>query len=134
MTDTPSPLPALPAESHAAFEAEPDARTAAFFAVLGQPVPLCSQAALRQLETQAAATLPPHTLMARAGWAAAQFLRERLAHAEAGAAAQPVWIVVGPGNNGGDALVMATELHRTGVPEPRGKFVRAASERLACAH
>ena len=69
---------------------------------------------LRALEHEAAAGLPPHTLMARAGHAAAHFLKEQLAQHGATEAAQPVWIVAGPGNNGGDALVVATELQRAG--------------------
>lgn len=66
---------------------------------------------LRSLEARAAAALPPHTLMARAGAAAAQLLLDtRDFHTK-----KPVWIVAGPGNNGGDALVMAERLHRAGV-------------------
>ncbi len=77
---------------------------------------LLSVADLRVLEREAAAGLPPHTLMARAGRAAAQFLRDQLArHDDASEAARPVWIVAGPGNNGGDALVVATELQRAGI-------------------
>ncbi|QGZ61513.1 NAD(P)H-hydrate dehydratase [Paraburkholderia acidisoli] len=70
---------------------------------------------LRAVEHAAQAALPANTLMARAGAAAAHFLRERLAHAPSSVSTQPVWIAAGPGNNGGDALVLATELHRAGV-------------------
>ncbi|HTJ94636.1 MAG TPA: NAD(P)H-hydrate dehydratase, partial [Pararobbsia sp.] len=59
------------------------------------------------------AQLPPHTLMARAGAAAAQFLVGRLASANA--RHRSVWFVAGPGNNGGDALVAAVELKRHGI-------------------
>jgi hydroxyethylthiazole kinase-like uncharacterized protein yjeF len=76
---------------------------------------LLSVVDLRALETDAASGLPPHTLMARAGHAAAQFLHEQIAQDRTGGAAMPVWIVAGPGNNGGDALVVAAELQRTGV-------------------
>lgn len=75
---------------------------------------LLSVADLRALEHEAAAGLPPHTLMARAGRAAARFLRDQIMQREDSQAGQPVWIVAGPGNNGGDALVVATELQRAG--------------------
>ncbi|CAG4892313.1 NAD(P)H-hydrate dehydratase [Paraburkholderia saeva] len=80
-----------------------------------RPLPLLSVDALRTLEKEAAAALPEHTLMARAGAAAARFLLDQNAHESFDYADHPVWLVAGPGNNGGDALVMATELHRAGL-------------------
>ncbi|WP_043202977.1 bifunctional ADP-dependent NAD(P)H-hydrate dehydratase/NAD(P)H-hydrate epimerase [Paraburkholderia acidipaludis] len=77
-------------------------------------LPLLTVAELRAVETAAQAE-PPHTLMARAGAAATHFLLEQIAHAPSPAAGRPVWIVAGPGNNGGDALVVATGLYRAGV-------------------
>jgi ADP-dependent NAD(P)H-hydrate dehydratase / NAD(P)H-hydrate epimerase len=71
--------------------------------------PLYSVAALRQIEAREAASLPPHILMARAGCAAAAVLLGEQAPVRS------VWIAAGPGNNGGDALVAATELHRAGI-------------------
>jgi hydroxyethylthiazole kinase-like uncharacterized protein yjeF len=79
-----------------------------------RPLALLSVADLRVLERDAAAGLAPHTLMGRAGEAAARFLKEQTLARDAGQADQPVWIVAGPGNNGGDALVVATELQRAG--------------------
>ncbi|WP_199540004.1 NAD(P)H-hydrate dehydratase [Paraburkholderia kururiensis] len=78
-------------------------------------LPLLTVADLRACEAHAEATLPAHTLMARAGAAAAHWLREHTAHDGSVDAAHPVWLVAGPGNNGGDALVMATQLLRAGV-------------------
>lgn len=75
------------------------------------PIALLRVDGLRAAETAAAASLPPHTLMARAGDAAARWLSERLAHDD-----RPVGFAVGPGNNGGDALVAAAELQQLGVP------------------
>ncbi|KWZ44789.1 bifunctional ADP-dependent (S)-NAD(P)H-hydrate dehydratase/NAD(P)H-hydrate epimerase [Burkholderia savannae] len=71
--------------------------------------PLLTVAELRDVETAATATLPPHTLMDRAGKSAAQWLAARLVSDP-----RPVWFAVGPGNNGGDALVAAAELRRLG--------------------
>jgi hydroxyethylthiazole kinase-like uncharacterized protein yjeF len=58
----------------------------------------------RTLEQRAAAALPAHTLMRRAGEAVA-----RLALAIA-PNAQQIWIAAGPGNNGGDGLEAAIHL------------------------
>lgn len=62
--------------------------------------------ATRRIEQQAAAALPHHTLMARAGLAVARLAQALQPHARC------IWVACGPGNNGGDGLVAATHLHR----------------------
>jgi hydroxyethylthiazole kinase-like uncharacterized protein yjeF len=74
-----------------------------------QPVALFDAAATRALEAQAAAALPPHELMRRAGAALARLARAVAPHA------RRAWIAAGPGNNGGDGLVLACALHAGGV-------------------
>lgn len=71
--------------------------------------PLQGIAASRAMEGAAAAVLPAHTLMARAGLAVA-----RLALAVA-PRARRVLVLAGPGNNGGDALVAARWLQGQGL-------------------
>jgi hydroxyethylthiazole kinase-like uncharacterized protein yjeF len=71
--------------------------------------PLFDDATTRRIEQGAAAGLPAHALMARAGVALLRLARAIAPHA------RQVWIAAGPGNNGGDGLVLATGLHRAGV-------------------
>lgn len=73
-----------------------------------QPWPLHDAAQSRRIETAAAAVLPPHALMQRAGLAVARLALAVAPHAER------IWIAVGPGNNGGDGLEAAMHLHRAG--------------------
>lgn len=75
-----------------------------------QPHPLHDTAATRRIEQAAAAQLPPHTLMQRAGLAVARLARALAPHA------RTVWIACGPGNNGGDGLEAAMHLRQQGVP------------------
>lgn len=65
-------------------------------------------AASRQIEHDAAAHLPAHTLMRRAGSAVAQLALAIAPHA------RRVWIAAGPGNNGGDGLDAAIHLQAAG--------------------
>lgn len=67
-------------------------------------LPLLGVEGTRALERQAAQTLPPHSLMARAGRVVATWARALLVHR------RHLWIACGPGNNGGDGLVAAAEL------------------------
>ncbi|CAG9164292.1 Bifunctional NAD(P)H-hydrate repair enzyme Nnr [Cupriavidus pampae] len=69
--------------------------------------PLYDVATLRAIEQAGLDSLPPFTLMARAGAAAADWIAR---HAPAG----KVLCLAGAGNNGGDALVAATRLHQAG--------------------
>jgi hydroxyethylthiazole kinase-like uncharacterized protein yjeF len=69
------------------------------------PAPVYPTAAIRAIEAQAFAQTPPAPLMARAGLAAAE-----LARGIAGDRGEPILILAGPGNNGGDALVAARHL------------------------
>jgi ADP-dependent NAD(P)H-hydrate dehydratase / NAD(P)H-hydrate epimerase len=79
-------------------------------------LPLLTLTDLRIVETQAQAALPAHTLMARAGEAAASFLHEQITRdSSLEKAKQRVWLIAGPGNNGGDALVLATDLLKAGI-------------------
>ncbi|CAE6751831.1 NAD(P)H-hydrate dehydratase [Paraburkholderia haematera] len=79
-------------------------------------LPLLTLTDLRILETQAAATLPQHALMSRAGKAAASYLQELITRdTSTEKSKHKVWVAAGPGNNGGDALIMAAELHQAGI-------------------
>lgn len=62
----------------------------------------------RAIEARAAAALPPHTLMARAGQAVARLALALAPHARA------IELWCGPGNNGGDGFVAATLLRAWG--------------------
>ena len=69
---------------------------------------LFDAAQMRAIEQRAAAALPPHTLMRRAGAAVARLALAIAPHA------QRIWIACGPGNNGGDGLEAAIHLVRAG--------------------
>ncbi|QIL43518.1 NAD(P)H-hydrate dehydratase [Acidovorax sp. HDW3] len=77
---------------------------------LEQRQPLHDLATTRQHETTAAAALPAHTLMQRAGLATAQLAQALAPHARC------IWIACGSGNNGGDGLEAALQLHQRGRP------------------
>jgi len=84
------------------------------FSTEARPLPLYTVAQLRAIETASMAELAPHTLMSLAGQATAQFILDRLP-ADTRHRGPRVWFAAGPGNNGGDALASATELHLRGV-------------------
>jgi hydroxyethylthiazole kinase-like uncharacterized protein yjeF len=63
---------------------------------------------IRRIEQAAAAALPPHALMRRAGLAVAQLAMAIAPHARV------IWIACGPGNNGGDGFEAASQLQRRG--------------------
>ena len=69
---------------------------------------LHSIAATRHIEAAAQATLPPHTLMQRAGLTVAKLALAVAPHS------RRVWIACGPGNNGGDGMEAAMHLQRWG--------------------
>jgi hydroxyethylthiazole kinase-like uncharacterized protein yjeF len=93
---------------------------------------LHSVAATRQIEKLAQASLPPHTLMQRAGLDVAKLALAIAPHA------QHVWLACGPGNNGGDGLEAALHLKHLGkepvvtwlgTPEQTPADARASFER-----
>lgn len=73
-----------------------------------RPWPLHGVDATRRLEAAAAAGLPAHALMRRAGLAVARLAMALAPHA------RNVWIACGPGNNGGDGLEAAVHLKAWG--------------------
>ncbi|MBC7602799.1 MAG: NAD(P)H-hydrate dehydratase [Ramlibacter sp.] len=73
-----------------------------------RPWPLHDVAATRAIEQAAAATLPPHTLMARAGLAVARLALAVAPHA------RTICVACGPGNNGGDGFEAAMHLRQWG--------------------
>jgi len=70
--------------------------------------PLFDVATSRAIESQAAAGLPPHTLMRRAGLSAARWALAIAPHA------RTFRVAAGPGNNGGDGLEAAMHLQLAG--------------------
>ncbi|HEV7821723.1 MAG TPA: NAD(P)H-hydrate epimerase, partial [Burkholderiales bacterium] len=68
-------------------------------------LPVCRTAEVRQIEAAALATHPVPPLMERAGLAAAEIARAVCADRGRG-----ILVVAGPGNNGGDAFVVARHL------------------------
>ena len=72
---------------------------------LAHGTPVYRSAEVRAVETAAAAAAPP--LMERAGLAAAEIARE-----VSGGSGRPVLVLAGPGNNGGDAFVLARHLRQ----------------------
>lgn len=96
-----------------------------------QPLPLHSTAATRRIEAAAAAHLPAHTLMERAGLATARLAMALAPHA------RTVWIACGPGNNGGDGLEAAMHMRMWGsnpVVTWLGNTEHAPADALASFH
>lgn len=71
-------------------------------------LPLHNTVATQRIEQSAAAALPSHTLMQRAGLAVARLACAIAPHA------RRVWLACGPGNNGGDGLEAAMHLQHWG--------------------
>jgi ADP-dependent NAD(P)H-hydrate dehydratase / NAD(P)H-hydrate epimerase len=93
--------------------------------------PLYTVAQLRQIEVDAQAGRPPGDLMLRAGTAVAQCVHSRGKDVS-------VLVVCGPGNNGGDGYVCASELRQRGhrvnvvaLSEPAATDAIAAAQRWA---
>ncbi|MBC7435362.1 MAG: NAD(P)H-hydrate dehydratase [Bdellovibrionales bacterium] len=74
----------------------------------GQPHDLFDIATTRLIEQAAAAKLPAHSLMERAGLQVARLAMALAPHAHT------IWVACGPGNNGGDGLQAAAHLRRWG--------------------
>lgn len=94
----------------------------------GRAWPLFDVDATRRIEQAAAAGLPPHTLMQRAGLAVARLALALAPHARL------VWVACGPGNNGGDGLEAAAWLRQWGkavVVTWLGDESRAPADALA---
>ena len=72
------------------------------------PLPLFNSASTRALEQAALAWHPQPSLMQRAGRACAQLAQALAPHA------QHMWVLCGPGNNGGDGLAAAAILAAQG--------------------
>lgn len=70
--------------------------------------PLHGTVASRAIEARALLRTPPHGLMQRAGAAVAKLALAVQPHA------RQIWVLCGPGNNGGDALVAAQLLQAAG--------------------
>ncbi len=93
-----------------------------------RPWPLLDVALSRAIEQAAAATLPAHALMQRAGLAVARLALAVAPHA------RTVWIASGPGNNGGDGIEAALHLQQWGkhpVVTWLGDEKRAPADSLA---
>ncbi|PWF43971.1 NAD(P)H-hydrate dehydratase [Massilia glaciei] len=73
--------------------------------------PLYSVAQIRDIETTALASLPPGSLMQRAGQSASELAVKLVAHRQS----PQVLVLAGPGNNGGDALEVAANLGQAGI-------------------
>jgi hydroxyethylthiazole kinase-like uncharacterized protein yjeF len=90
--------------------------------------PLFDVAGSRAIEQAAAATLPAHELMRRAGLAVARLALAVAPHA------RTVWIASGPGNNGGDGVEAALHLQQWGkhpIVTWLGDETRAPADSLA---
>ncbi len=96
-----------------------------------RPWPLFDTAASRAIEQSAAAALPAHTLMQRAGLAVARLALAVAPHA------RTIWVACGPGNNGGDGFEAALHLRAWGK-EPvltwAGDESRAPADARASLH
>lgn len=76
---------------------------------MNHSIPLLRASALRAAEEQAQHLLPAGELMRRAGQAAASVVHQMLP-----SRVSRVWVLAGPGNNGGDGFVLATLLLKAG--------------------
>ena len=100
---------------------------------IGDELALLDAAQTRVLEQRASASLPPHTLMRRAGASVARLALALAPHA------QRFWIAAGSGNNGGDGLQAAVNLLMAGksvevsLLGDAAKLPADAAEALACA-